>query len=191
MQRAEAGLFSYALEKRPAGTEEWSAVVSGSYESAGGPRQGGGSLTFDLDASAQLSRTPARGLVVVDYELAPGRAELALRLVGFSEEPGEAPKDAAFDYRRSPEGGLFEFGFPSEEGGWVEVRSRWRPDGAGRADGRVLGEETLLFSECWDERFVRTWHTWTQAPEEPADAPEGCVFGELELPEHVAAPEGG
>jgi len=182
MEETDPGVFAYALEKRRKGAGDFTATITGSFEAAGGARQGDGSITFHLDADARLTGSPSGGLVLMDYHLEAAEARIAVRLADFVEDPEQPALEAAYDYRRHPGGGEFEFVYAPQDGERVEAKTRWRPDGAGRADGRWFSVVEVVFSECWDTAFSRTYYEATPEVAPKEGDPASCAFEARELP---------
>ena len=202
MDRGAGDRFVYRLEQRvaeggelKADDEPYTAVISGDYESTGSVRHGTGTLTFDFDASARLTGGATQGRVEVDYEQRAEELSLTVRLFGFVDQAGAEPIDAAYAFVRSVDGvGDFEFAFVGESGERIEIRSRWRPTGTGRADGRVVwvnGPQTvtLVVTECWDELFVPTYISPIPNDREGSGDPEACAFEKQALPARISVPD--
>lgn len=145
------------------------------------PATGTGALTFDLDAVAKVTGSPAQGQLRVDYALAGRAVDLAIAFDGFAPT-GAEPTDAAYHFQRDEDGaGTFDFAFRAGDGRLVEVRSRWQPDGAGRADARVTGEgDAAVISECWGEDFAQVYY---RSDEGSAGDVRDCAFRDVSLPE--------
>lgn len=180
--------FEYALELRPLDAAEGTPVITGRWAPGDDGGAERGRVTFDLDALGRLTGAPARGQVDVTYALDGDGARLWIELLDFAPSPDADPQGSAFAYRRGPEGGEFEFTFRTEAGDPVGVRSRWTADGAGRADARVESAPPVTLTECWDDRFARTFFA-EQPRGDRAGDPEACPFAEAELPGVIPPPE--
>ncbi|MCK6530738.1 hypothetical protein L6R50_25325 [Myxococcota bacterium] len=191
VERGEDGVYAYALELAgvPAdrvdeGTE-WRGVLEGDFLPDGALPDGSGS--FVLDAGAVTDLAPSferRGVLRVEHARRGSALEVRVEVEGWSGPEGEVPEaDYAFA-RDAGGGGTFEYrstydlvgsdGGPAED---LDVRARWRPDGAGRADAWVGGGdlpgEPMAVTECWGADLAQVY--W--AAPEPAGDEGACAFG--------------
>jgi hypothetical protein len=181
--------FAYALERRPNGSErDWGAVVAGRFDPDGSDGDGTGSLTFDLDMSSGLTGQPGRGLVEVQFERRGLERSVTMQFHDYAPGGGEQSYDAVYFYRRDVAGGEFEYAFVDEQGQLIEVRSRWRQDGAGRADARVHAEREFLVSECWGTDFGSAWRIIEPGLFTETGDADACAFESRELPTRVTPP---
>ncbi len=177
----EGEAFAYAYELRLAGAEaDYVPWISGVFE--GEERRG--EITFHFDDTAALTGAPTRGEAHATYAVdAEGGVELTLELRDFAEAE-EPRKEVRVAYTRTPSGfGDFEFAARDEQGTPVELRSRWGPEGAGRADVLLRSTPEVVVSECWDETFVQVWRSLPEVGEEGA-----CAFADEALATRVSLP---
>jgi hypothetical protein len=180
MRRTEDG-FDYVLSQRPHGAQSahlptlFGHVVP---SLDGGPTTG--HLTLDFDASARVTGTPTAGQLHVAYTFDGGTTHLELVFDGF--DYGAGPLDAVYRFERTPDGaGWFDYGAPTEDLDWVDVRARWTPTGAGRVDLRAIdGETSAHLSECWGTDFGSAWTKF--GIQETGDR-DACAFPEASWPE--------
>lgn len=140
------------------------------------PETGEGHLTVDLDAVGAVHGTALGGALYLEYHLDGDTTRLVMRFDGY--DFGEGGLDATYRFERAPDGsGAFDFGGPGDEGDWIEIRTRWQVDGAGRAD---VYAGPYVVSECWDTEFAAIERTTTLGapPAEPR-----CAFAEASRPE--------
>lgn len=171
--------YSYVLEARAksAADSEFKAILSGTHTvavDANGARMkdfGSGSFLIDWDAMQTLpehdnnvgraeirySRPDATSVVSVEADF---------RQVRDNERPNTRV-DADYRYKATPgAGGEFDFAMDKNldhdtQRAALEhltIKSRWKQDGAGRADieatGGDLGTTQAQVSECWDSNFA-------------------------------------
>ncbi|MCA9559689.1 MAG: hypothetical protein H6704_30105 [Myxococcales bacterium] len=180
MTRAD-GAFDYVLEQRRRGDDgPYAATLSGRFTPTADPATGAGTLTLDLDAAHGLGTSVARGRLTVDYAQGPDGLRLDLAFDGFTADPAQAPLDTTYAYRETPAGqGTLDFAFPTDDGQRVAVRSRWRADGAGRADALVAqGGTTVEVSECWGPDFGKVYGRAGQRAEGDVTA---CAFPDADF----------
>ncbi len=153
------GAFEFAYQRRLAGRDgPWETPLSGRYD----PRERRGELEVPRARAA--------------YAFGEDRA-LELEL-----DASEAASPFRLALSRAPDGaGDMELATVDEDGIAVELRSRWRADGAGRADlvwHGPRGDATL--GECWGPSFAQVWRS---TPEVGAEA--ACAFPGQALPGRV------
>lgn len=167
-KRAQGSVYEYELESRLRNASGWSLpwVVRG-YQSAGiedgrvirGLGTGGLSFHWLAELALPEQKEGMRSLSSVQYGHSgnPGSMEVAVNLKGTNEH---------YHYFFTPDLGhelnfvLLSDMYESGDGHTPEllsIKSRWRPDGAGRADVRLSGgdlPDRALYSECWDAGFT-------------------------------------
>lgn len=191
VERGEDGRYAYALElaEVPAAAvdedTEWRGVLEGDFLPDGAPPDGGGSFVLDAGAVTELAPSFQRqGVLRVEHARRGDALEVRVEVEDWSGPEGEVPSaDYAFA-RDQGGGGAFEYrstydlvgsaGGPAED---LDVRARWRSDGAGRADAWVGGGDLpgdpLAVSECWGTDLAQVY--W--AAPEPAGDEGACAFG--------------
>ncbi|MBU1243040.1 hypothetical protein KKD52_13560 [Myxococcota bacterium] len=174
--------FDYAFEIRPkndAGAA-FVPVYTGHVNPGGLPTLNAGTMTFDFDAAAQYDyAVDSAGTISVAYDYIAGQKDIAVTFDRWKEHAASLPVTANYHYIASAAGdGHFDFEtwadvhagteeaaqYPGIEH-WT-LRSRWTPDGDGRTDVLVTGEdltaqgvEDFRQSECWDDAFTSTFLT--------------------------------
>jgi hypothetical protein len=188
------GTYEYKLSgrsKTQAGAQ-FEAVISGMADPRPEELKGKGQFLLDFDASRRVNPIDAgdgRGKVTVRYDLAARHLDLAIDSVDDRGQPVKA--DYAYN-ETADRGGDMTFNIKGNAGGTTDkleditLRSRWQPNGVGRADARLaggdLGATTAIASECWDVSFKRVYYTDNVnfAPTEGAVA--SCAFATADLP---------
>lgn len=188
------GGFEYVLEAKPkqAKDEGYFPILSGRHE----PRSLGGGLgafLIDWDAAQRLEAPPDEvGRAQYAYEReAAGDVDVGAQFRNVKD--GETGALVDFDYRYVQQvGGIGSLDFAlqkdlqgSGQEERFEVRSRWRADGAGRADARVSEGDLpveVIAGQCWDDGFVSIW--WQDSVEfKPTLGDESlCAFPVQSLP---------
>jgi len=163
-------VFEFALQGRRRGEEPLATLMAGSFAESGGPRRGLGQLYFDFEQAQRLDPTAAgRGQLYIGYDTRRA-TELVLGGVNAVSDDGEIDSFARLE--RSPEGAIdFRYGWrtdlqaspdgtPTSALETIFSVNRFLPDRRGRSDLVIGGGDLLLpgyASECWDERFRRTY----------------------------------
>ncbi len=163
--------FVWYLAGRPVSGGDFVGLAGGAYEPTGdneaddGEEYGRGWFAIDFDQVAGLNPAEeARG--VVAYAFGKSEEGVAVRVV--AQNANQTPDTVAYAYGENTEGFgyiLFAFeddihdgedGQDADEG--LVVRTRWLPDGRGRADVLAvhgdLGDGFVQVSQCWDDTFV-------------------------------------
>ncbi|MGZ6077495.1 MAG: hypothetical protein ACXWK6_06785 [Myxococcaceae bacterium] len=191
--RVGPGAHTFRLDLRPksGGDAEFQPFLQGASTGAapGGPSQGAFSVDLDLAHRLDPVANPTEGHVVAGWALPPGQREVQVHL-GDAHGPTDPPAsaDIASVLRADGSGSLvFDalanlVGSPdSLEAG--QVRSRWIPTGAGRADVELHGGDAAdgaQITECWDASFGRVYANATTPDSGIGTEGEAsaCVFGE-------------
>ncbi len=136
-----------------------------------------GQLHFDLEAARHLGSSEASGQVEVEYRFTQERVELRIYFEEFRED-SEAPLlNSEYLHIRDPKGGRFEFAFPSEEGEWIQIKSRWLRDGSGRAEAKISSDAgSWVLSECWDQAFISSYRALNPPIEPQTGEEHRCVL---------------
>ncbi len=187
------GTYAYQLSgrsKTEAGAQ-FEVIIDGDADPRPGDLKGNGQFLIDFDAGKRVnpidSDPDARGTVDVRYDLAARHLDLTI----MSTDAQGQPVLADYAYNETLDGGGdMIFSVDADAGGTslaenVILRSRWQPDGEGRADARLSGGDLATgatASECWNGSFRRTFYTDSVnfAPTE-GDVAQ-CAFGTADLP---------
>lgn len=194
-----AGAYAWSLEGRRVADGDaaaYESVIAGVAE-PGRPHRGAGTIVMDFDTAERLdpAGNDGEGRLEVEYDLETDPASIGMDYTRTAVGGGGAPAEATahYEYREASSGaGDFVFaihGDLDDTGSAAEdaqVRSRWLPTGAGRADIRIsagdLGAQVLIGSECWDSSFARVY--WSDslgwAPTEGDAA--ACAFDQAAMP---------
>jgi hypothetical protein len=200
VERVAEGEYDYTLEGRPKASTsdtDYRAVLSGKGYGRLDPRHGDGKFTIDLDAAKALDPIRHRddsGTVTITHDLP---ASIGRRL-------GALPRTISADV--TPQGEAWiRIGSQANEDGTgaihvdahvdvddskatlledVSVASRWKADGAGRADITVAGGDLpttiamVSATECWGEDFGRVFYSDSVGFEASVGAATSCVYSE-------------
>jgi len=184
--------FDYAFELRPkndAGAP-FVPVYTGHVDPGGLPTLNSGTMHFDFDAAASVDlAVDSAGTITVAYDYIGGQKDITVAFVDWKEHAASNPVTANYHYVASAAGdGHFDFETWADVHAGTEeaaqypglehwrLRSRWTPDGEGRSDVLVTGEDLsdqgvtdFRQSECWDTSFESGW-LWRQVtiPPDPA-----------------------
>lgn len=188
---SDEGVWEWALSGRRFGdaSASFKTVVSGE-ATPGRPRRGSGSFTIDFDIARAIDPGSAgEGQLSVTYDLERDPITLVMDAEKLAPMPsgGSALQTFHYDYTekrdRSGELGFAIYGDTDDPGtGWEmsDFRSRWRADGAGRADVHVtggdMGSGSATATECWDSHFLRTYYTDSVAWIPTEGSASSCVF---------------
>lgn len=182
----EDGQYDYRLlGRRDDDDAAFEAIIDGRAGS------GRGLFLLDIDAAYRIDPSDddgSRGSVLVGYDLAARHLDLDIESV---DDTG-GPLDLSYTYDGAPDGaGAMSFQVIADAGGTaaredIALRSRWRSDGAGRADARLANGDVAAVSatasECWDTAFRRVYYIDSAglAPTEGDAA--ACAFPTADLP---------
>ncbi|HWA75124.1 MAG TPA: hypothetical protein VG937_22455 [Polyangiaceae bacterium] len=200
VERVADGEYDYTLEGRPKASTsdaDYRAVLSGKGYGRLDARHGDGKFTIDLDAAKALD--PSRhqddsGTVTITHDLPPNisrqfgalprtinaevtpQGEAWIRIGSQANEDGTGAihVDAHVDVDDSKATLLED----------VSVQSRWKVDGAGRADITVAGGDLpatipmVSATECWGEDFSRVFYSDSVGFEANVGAATSCVYSE-------------
>lgn len=158
MDRAGAH-FDYRVEVRRVGTAEWTKVIGGDFDSAGELRKGKGSLHFFDEAARSVGYDLTFSDVsTIDVTYQTRVDPITVTLVVNSVTHPDIPL-LAFDYAAGADGGgQLRFDVTAQLAGGdlspldtLDILSRWKADGSGRADvGIVAGDFAgASYVECW------------------------------------------
>lgn len=187
-----AARFDYRIQLRPAAGGAWIDFLWGSYAPTGGVRRGSGELHLDTRAARAAGfpvddpadRDDLNDLERLDLEyhtLAyPIVVKMAIANLPTSENPG-----ATYQYGEEMDGSgsmtfLWRLRNPAVQA--LEIRSRWKGSGAGRADARVAEGGAAILGlkgvDCWDIQGRATYvqRDWERPPLRPGSDLTTCVF---------------
>ncbi len=199
----EAGKFEYAWEGRKKGTkDEFRAVLLGTGYAKKDARHGKGSFTIDYDVASELDpgrlgRDETSGKTVVEHDIAWENNTFGPSNVHVVGNPS-AREGATFDITLARNG--------QGKGGDLRLvahddlddskktamedlvlHSRWRGDGAGRADVIVSGGDLptppgqVHISECWGTSFARSYYGDDVGLEASVGTEDVCAFATAEF----------
>ena len=145
---------------------------------------------MDLDVARRLDPSSTlRGRSQVVYDNRKGEIKVAVTMKGFLDSKGK-PSQAHYQYYLANNGnGSFKYAYkddiaPNKSGTSVQetavVHSRWLRGGAGRANAAVtggdLGASKVLFTECWNTLFRRTYYADNKNIKPTEGNAKNCVF---------------
>lgn len=187
------GTYEYQLSGRSKTTAgaTFEVIIDGVADPRPGELQGNGRFLVDLDASKRVNPIDTnpndRGQIDISYDLAARHLDLGI----MSTDDQGQPVLADYSYNRALDGGGdMVFNIEGNAGGTalnekITLRSRWQPNGVGRADARLAGGDLAdgaTASECWDQTFRRVYYADSVnfAPTE-GDV-SACAFATADLP---------
>ncbi len=206
--------FDYAFEMRPKNdtSAAFVPVYTGHVNPGGNPTVNSGSMAFDFDAAAAMDyAVDSAGSIAVEYDYTSGQKDITVFFDQWQEHTASVALTANYHYFAAAQGdGFFDFEtwadihagtaeaaqYPGIEH-W-QLRSRWTPEGDGRTDVIVTGDdlttqgvEDFRQSECWDTAFQSTFMLQeVTIPPDPAyqdikwgDAAACTAFPEFSSPE--------
>jgi hypothetical protein len=157
MDRAGAH-FDYRVDVRRVGTAEWTKVIAGDFDSSGELRRGTGHLHFLDEAARSVGYDPTQSEVStidVTYQTRADPITVGLVVTSVSQP---VPL-LAFDYAAQADGGgQLRFDVTAQLAGGdlspldtLDILSRWKADGAGRADVEIIAGDFVgaTYVECW------------------------------------------
>jgi hypothetical protein len=182
--------FSYILqtEDTTAPTPQWISFFTGSFDAAGGVRQGNGSVSVDfaalrtagfpLDANAVQLNT-----LTIDYQnyQTPG-SPVSVTLVIMRQPDANGVTSLTFTYEILTDGsGEIAFTLvgnlvPGPAIETVTINAAWIPSGAGEATLAVVSGDGAgaMQTECWDASFQPTYNSKPWAVAEDLGDPSLC-----------------
>ena len=193
VQRVAPGAFTFRLDLRPrtAPDSAFESFLQGASTGASATGPSEGSFSADISLAHRLDpvANPDNGQVVAQWAIAPTERAVQVHLAdlpGGSELPSAA--ELASVLRGDGSGELSVdvqanlVGDPAVlEAG--QIRSRWAPSGAGRADVEIHGGDASdggQITECWDASFDRVYAQGTTPDGGVASEgdPTACAFSE-------------
>jgi hypothetical protein len=183
--RVAPGAHTFRLDLRPksGGDSDFEPFLQGASTGAapGGPSAGSFSVDLDLAHRLDPVANPGQGRVVAGWTAVPDHREVQVHL-GEVHVVDDPPASADIvSLMRSDGSGSLVFDAHANLAG--QVRSRWLPTGAGRADVEAHGgdaAEGIMVTECWDANFGRVYASATTADGGVGSEGEAsaCVFTE-------------
>ncbi|MBU0553659.1 hypothetical protein KKF91_01425 [Myxococcota bacterium] len=149
--RQGATMSATLTRRRPGGA--WRPLITAEAEDEATR----GAFHLDLDAAAALGLGSTRGQVEVRFNREATRLRMALSFSDYQPRPEASPYDTYMIFEIDDEAGLLDYGFPDEDGGWIDLRARWLNTGAGRAQAALRGEVELIWEACWDASFQEVY----------------------------------
>jgi hypothetical protein len=199
VERAGADVYDWSLEARPRNdpAAAFVAVLHGRHHRVL-PHRGDGSFVLDWDAAAAVDPTAGarpyeRGQIRATYDNGGADTAVALQLaeVPLREDPATRI-DASYAYARTAAGpGELTYGTLLDLDGdaaadRLAVHTRWRADGAGRADVAAAATAwpglLVQASECWAGDFLRAYYADNVGGTAAGDEAAACVFPAAAFP---------
>jgi hypothetical protein len=163
--------YEYFLEGRPKSDSDaaWKAVLGGKGYGRRHSQHGDGHFRIDLDAAGALDpfeHQDDSGAVTIHHVLSTPDKSVSADVVPSEEE---AWWSASSTRHADGAGTLRVSAFDDVDGSHatlledIVIDSRWRTDGAGRADvtisGGDVGDLVVTAVECWDTDFMRSYYS--------------------------------
>jgi len=182
--------FTYQLQTQNAGAVTgWLLFVSGSFDGAGGARQGSGQVSADFktlsDAQFPLDSDTANlvdlRITYQNFELAGSPVEVTMSIDSVPDASGAATSLNIVYEILADQSGEMTFTLtgnlvagPATE--IVQVNSQWLPSGAGEATMRVASGDGagLEQTECWDAAFSATFEQKPWSAAEDLGTADAC-----------------
>jgi hypothetical protein len=198
IERIEEHEYRYALEGRPRSSRanaDYLTVLSGTGYGRADDRHGDGEFQVDLDAARTLDpdkHGEDAGTVTITHDLPPGirrrLGALPREITANIDPPGEAWLTVTSKANEDGTGQIDLSALVDVDDSKlteledVAMLSRWRADGAGRADvviaeGDVPSEVgAVAISECWGSDFARVYYLDSVNAEPTAGDASACVY---------------
>ena len=198
IERIEDHEYRYSLEGRPRASrsnDDYLSVLSGTGYGRADDRHGDGEFTVDLDAARTLD--PERhaddaGTVTITHDLPPSASRrlgaLPREITANIDPPGDAWLTVTSKANEDGSGQLDLSALVDVDDSKttaledVAILSRFRADGAGRADV-VIGEGdvpseigALSIAECWGSDFSRVYYADSVQAEPTEGDASACVY---------------
>jgi hypothetical protein len=192
IRRVAPGAHQFRLDLRPrtAPDSEFETFLLGASTGAGPGGPAEGSFSADLTLAHRLDPVaqPTEGQLVAGWTVAPDQREVHVHLADVLTDSGLASNGDLGALTRADGSGVLAIDAQGDLDGdpaTVETgkaRSRWLPNGAGRADVEAHGDagQGMQVTECWDASFGRVYATGI-APDGGVASegdPNDCVFSE-------------
>lgn len=195
---AERHEYRYVLEGRPKRSREeadYRAILTGTGYGQASEQHGDGTFTIDLDAARELD--PVRhskdsGVLTIDHDLprdVTRRAPALPRVIEAHAETADGAWFSVLSEARADGTGSLSVDSRTDIDPTrttalelVHVASRWRADGAGRADIVIEGGDlpaavpVVTAVECWGTDFSRTHYADSVGHEPTFGDPSACVY---------------
>jgi len=182
--------FTYRLQtENAAAATGWLVFVSGSFDAAGGAKQGSGQVSadfatlaargFPLDAGA--AKLADLKIAYQNFDLAGSPIEVSMTMDGLPDATGTATTLSIVYEILSDRSGEMAFTLtgnliagPATE--VVVVNSQWLASGAGAGTLKVASGDGagLAQTECWNSAFAATFNAKPWAPAEDLGAADAC-----------------
>jgi len=196
------GSYAYLVQGWPKTATEADAVtlLSGRHVPGAAAPHGAGAWTYHLTVAHALDPLAQRhtGDIAIAYTLADARA-LEVTFTDLQGPDVPLATSALYRYTDAADGsGTFDYtsnldihadhDATLDRRELLQVRSRWLPDGPGRADvlathGDLPAGVQVDLTECWDAAFQRTFVTWAFPGADVTDGdPAACPFADRQLP---------
>jgi hypothetical protein len=190
--RADATTFNYALdvENTAVAAPAWVPFFNGSFDLAGGIKQGNGWVTADFGAlvAAEFpldSNTSQLASLRIDYQnyQTPGSpVSVTLTIMRASPDPTTGVTSVMFMYEILADGsGEIAFQLvgnviPGPAIETLDINAQWLPTGAGKATLSVAAGDGagMTQTECWDATFEATYNDKPWSMTEDVGDPSLC-----------------
>jgi hypothetical protein len=190
--RMDATTFMYELdvENTTAATPTWVSFFTGSFDLAGGVKQGNGSVTADFGAllaanfplDSNTSQLATLTIKYQNYETPGSPVSVKLTIIRASPDPNTGVTSAMFTYEILADGsGEIAFTLvgnviPGPAVETLDLNAQWLSTGAGKATLAVVAGDGagMTQTECWDATFEATYNDKPWSMTEDAGDPSLC-----------------
>ena len=185
-----ATTFTYELQtENAAAATGWLLFVSGSFDAAGGAKQGTGQVTADFAALAAhgfpldsgAAKLSSLAIAYQNFDLAGSPIEVSMTMNGLPDAAGAATTLSIVYEILSDRSGEMAFTLtgdliagPATE--VVQVNSQWLASGAGESTLKVASGDGagLQQTECWNSAFAATFNSKPWARAEDLGTMDAC-----------------
>jgi hypothetical protein len=182
--------FTYRLQTQNAGAATgWLVFVSGSFDAAGGVKEGTGQVTADFDTLAaggfaldpDAAKLASLAIAYQNFDRAGSPTEVSMTINGVPDATGAATTLSIVYEILSDRSGEMAFTLtgnliagPATE--VVQVNSQWLASGTGEATLLVASGDGagLRQTECWDSAFSATFNAKPWAAAENLGTADAC-----------------
>jgi hypothetical protein len=194
IERAGEATYAYRLDGRPktaTSESDFVTVLSGTTYAVSDPRKGDGQFTIDIDAARTLEPdkyVDQSGKATFTHDL----IQVGQRSVLVDYDPGDESRISLASQANADGTGQFDVTGLADTDAFgsigltqledVALSSRWRGDGAGRADIVIAAGDfspiggSVTIAECWGSDFGRVYYSDSLGVEPTAGDATACAM---------------